>query len=108
VHWCSQQRGHPGIPLEQFGAEDLRREYHQVKSCAPYCTVGCVHRVAQIDDLRGDPQAALAQWFPTPQRNGAPALPPTISVLRWAFVTSPQRDLFRKAVLRLLGGTGPG
>ncbi len=26
VHWCSQQRGHPGIPLDQYGPEDLRRD----------------------------------------------------------------------------------
>jgi len=47
VHWCSQQRGHPGIPLSQYSLDDLRTEYHRVKSCAPMCTVGCVHRVAQ-------------------------------------------------------------
>ena len=63
VHWCSQQRGYPGIPLERYGADDLRREYHQVKNCAPSCTVGCVHRVAQLDELRRDPETALAQWF---------------------------------------------
>ncbi len=27
VHWCSQQRGMPGVPLERYGATDLRREY---------------------------------------------------------------------------------
>ena len=27
VHWCSQQRGYPGIPLEQYSREDLEREY---------------------------------------------------------------------------------
>src|SRR5687768_5378042 len=26
VHWCSQQRGHPGIPLDAYGPDDLRRE----------------------------------------------------------------------------------
>ena len=52
VHWCSQQRGHPGIPLERYTRDDLEREYHRPKSCAPLCTVGCVHRVAQVDELR--------------------------------------------------------
>jgi MoaA/NifB/PqqE/SkfB family radical SAM enzyme len=103
VHWCSQQRGHPGIPLEQFGPDDLRREYHQVKSCAPFCTVGCVHRVAQVDELRRDPQTALVQWFPPSPRSGRLTLPPAISFLRWAFVTSPQRDLFRKVASRMFG-----
>ena len=32
VHWCSQQRGHPGIPLEQYGLDDLQRQYRQVKA----------------------------------------------------------------------------
>jgi MoaA/NifB/PqqE/SkfB family radical SAM enzyme len=103
VHWCSQQRGHPGIPLEQYGPEDLRREYHKVKSCAPLCTVGCVHRVAQVDELRRNPQVALAQWFPPSGRDGRQTLPPAVRILQWAFVTSPRRDLFRNAALRVFG-----
>ena len=31
VHWCSQQRGHPGIPLERYTRDDLEREYHARK-----------------------------------------------------------------------------
>ena len=27
VHYCSQQRGYPGKPLEQYTREDIRREY---------------------------------------------------------------------------------
>jgi MoaA/NifB/PqqE/SkfB family radical SAM enzyme len=104
VHWCSQQRGHPGIPLEQYGADDLRREYHVEKSCAPLCTVGCVHRVAQVDELRHNPQAALSQWFSTDAPDQRASLPPAIRVLKWAFVTSPQRDLFRNVAVRLFGG----
>lgn len=100
VHWCSQQRGRPGIPLDRYGTDDLRREYHRVKSCAPRCTVGCVHRVAQVDELRRDPQAALALWFEAPAE-GRPQLPPTIRILRWAFVTGSLRDLFRNAALRV-------
>jgi MoaA/NifB/PqqE/SkfB family radical SAM enzyme len=103
VHWCSQQRGHPAIPLERYGPEDLRREYHRVKGCAPLCTVGCVHRVAQVDELRQSPQTALLQWFSSPARGGQPHLPPTVRVLMWAFITNPRRDLFRKAALRVFG-----
>ena len=103
VHWCSQQRGYPGIPLEQYGPDDLKKQYHEVKSCAPMCTVGCVHRVAQVDELRSDPERALAQWFSRPTGNQQPALPASIRMLRWAFVTSPRRDLFRKAAARMFG-----
>jgi MoaA/NifB/PqqE/SkfB family radical SAM enzyme len=102
VHWCSQQRGHPGIALQRYGSEDLKREYHQVKSCAPLCTVGCVHRVAQVDELRQSPQEALSQWFSAGQ--GHPStLPLPVRILVWAFVTNPRRDLFRSAALGLFG-----
>lgn len=104
VHWCSQQRGHPGIPLERYGPDDLQREYHREKRCAPMCTVGCVHRVAQVDELRGNPQATLTQWFPPPVAGEQrPHLPPAIRVLQWAFVTNPRSDLFRHAAARVFG-----
>jgi MoaA/NifB/PqqE/SkfB family radical SAM enzyme len=53
VHWCSQQRGYPGIPLEKYTAEDLRREFFTKKHCAPRCTVSCVQQIAVVDNWRG-------------------------------------------------------
>src|SRR2546422_723192 len=44
VHYCSQQRGYPGVPLESYTVDDIRREFDTPKPCAPYGTVGCVHR----------------------------------------------------------------
>src|SRR6201996_7857798 len=64
VHYCSQQRGYPAIPLEQYGSEDLEREYATVKLCAPFCTVSCVHRVAMLDFMRNQPREALTRFFP--------------------------------------------
>ena len=61
VHYCSQQRGYPGIPLEKYTREDMRREYLTEKSCAPHCTVSCVHQVSIFDAWRA------------PQRPAAPA-----------------------------------
>jgi len=55
VHYCSQQRGYPAIPLEQYTKQDLRREYLTQKACADYCTVSCVQQVALFDNWR-DPQ----------------------------------------------------
>lgn len=52
VHYCSQQRGYPGIPLEKYRVEDLRREYHTEKSCAPYCTISCAQKIALVDNWR--------------------------------------------------------
>jgi MoaA/NifB/PqqE/SkfB family radical SAM enzyme len=53
VHYCSQQRGYPAVPLERYGRDDIRREFYTPKSCAPFCTVGCVHRVSTMDFWRG-------------------------------------------------------
>jgi len=53
VHYCSQQRGYPGKPLDDYTVEDIRREYLTEKSCAPYCTVSCVHMVSYFDFFRG-------------------------------------------------------
>jgi MoaA/NifB/PqqE/SkfB family radical SAM enzyme len=55
VHWCSQQRGYPGIPLENYTMEDFHREYSTEKWCAPTCTLQCVHQVGILDNWR-DPQ----------------------------------------------------
>jgi MoaA/NifB/PqqE/SkfB family radical SAM enzyme len=60
VHYCSQQRGYPAIPLEKYGAQDLRREYVTEKSCAPHCTVSCVHQVSIFDSWRAPQHAGVA------------------------------------------------
>lgn len=57
VHYCSQQRGFPGIPLAQYTREDIRREFRTEKSCAPHCTVSCVHQTSVMDFWRA-PQKA--------------------------------------------------
>ena len=58
VHYCSQQRGYPGIPLEKYTIEDIRREYLTEKSCAPHCTVSCVHQVSIFDAWRAPQKPA--------------------------------------------------
>jgi MoaA/NifB/PqqE/SkfB family radical SAM enzyme len=103
VHWCSQQRGHPGIPLEQYGPDDLHREYHRVKGCAPFCTIGCVHRVAQVDELRQNPQTVLAQWFSGEGPGRPTELPLPVRFLLWTFVTNRRSDLFRHLAAQVLG-----
>ena len=52
VHWCSQQRGYPGIPLLQYTLDDFRREFNTEKPCAPHCTVSCSQQVAMLDNWR--------------------------------------------------------
>ena len=58
VHYCSQQRGYPAIPLEKYTVHDLRREYLTEKSCAPHCTVSCVHQVSIFDSWRAPQRPA--------------------------------------------------
>ena len=60
VHYCSQQRGYPAIPLEKYTVDDIRREYLTEKGCAPHCTVSCVHQVSIFDAWRGKQHPAPA------------------------------------------------
>ena len=59
VHYCSQQRGYPGVPLERYTVADIRREFLTEKGCAPHCTVSCVHQVSYMDFWRA-PQTLQA------------------------------------------------
>ena len=80
VHYCSQMRGAPGIPLEHYGQADLDREYGSRKACAPYCTINCVQRVGLFDNWR-KPQTTDARLpaVAAAQRvaSAAPAMPRT-------------------------------
>ena len=98
VHWCSQQRGHPGVPLADYTVEDVEREAATPKSCAPLCTVSCVHRVALVDRLRAQPFETIDEMLPD---NGQG--PASVRLLKWMFVTSRYRNRFRSAAARLLG-----
>lgn len=70
VHYCSQQRGYPGVPLADYNLADIRREYLSEKPCAPYCTVSCVHYVSYFDFFRG-PQT-LKSAMPDQTQAGSP------------------------------------
>ena len=59
VHYCSQQRGYPATPLENYTVDDIRREFVTQKACAPMCTVACVHYVSYMDFWRA-PQTIQA------------------------------------------------
>lgn len=60
VHYCSQQRGYPAIPLEKYTVDDIRREFLSEKACAPHCTVSCVHQVSVFDSWRAPQYPAPA------------------------------------------------
>lgn len=71
VHYCSQQRGTPGIPLEDYALEHIRLAYKTAKACAPACTVSCVHKASAVDFFR-DPQQPPTGLEPRPEA-GVPA-----------------------------------
>lgn len=76
VHLCSQQRGYPATPLERYTRDHIRHHFASAKACAPFCTVGCVHRVSTLDFWRrpqhaGDDAASstrLPGGLPLPDR----------------------------------------
>src|SRR2546428_370825 len=60
VHYCSQQRGYPPIPLEQYTIADIRREDLTEKSRAPPCTGFCGHQGSIFDSWRAPQHPATA------------------------------------------------
>src|ERR1035438_3185261 len=63
VHYCSQQRGYPAKPVAEYTLEDIAREYHTAKACAPRCTVACVHQISYLDFWRA-PQTIDSAGMP--------------------------------------------
>lgn len=108
VHYCMAQRGYPAIPLEQYTIEDCIREAKKPKSCAPHCTIFCVHRIAWVDRLRENPNQALVQLFPPNENTGESTIPAPVRALQSLFSgsagkpPSPATVAFRKAAMRLL------
>ncbi len=66
VHYCSQQRGFPAKPLAKYTVDDIRREYVTQKSCAPLCTISCVHQISYFDFFRGE-QTRIVEPVPEEQ-----------------------------------------
>jgi MoaA/NifB/PqqE/SkfB family radical SAM enzyme len=67
VHYCSQQRGYPGIPLGDYTLDHIQREFFTSKGCAPHCTISCVHQISYIDHWRAP------QHLPSPNDPQPPA-----------------------------------
>ncbi len=108
VHYCMAQRGYPAIPLEQYTIEDCIREAKKPKSCAPHCTIFCVHRIAWVDRLRENPNQALVQLFPPNESTGESTIPAPVRLLQSMFTSSSSKGpgaatvAFRKAAMRIL------
>ncbi|HTV57221.1 MAG TPA: radical SAM protein [Terriglobia bacterium] len=106
VHYCMAQRGYPAIPLSRYTRKDIDRESKAKKTCAPYCTIFCIQRVALLDKLRENPREALAQLFPARGGDqGQGGMPVPVRALSALFLPShgaPRGRFFRKAALRIL------
>ncbi len=68
VHYCSQKRGNPGVPIAEYKRADVKREFVTAKGCAPNCTISCVHQVSYIDHWRSP------QTIPPRHKHDAPEL----------------------------------
>jgi MoaA/NifB/PqqE/SkfB family radical SAM enzyme len=97
VHYCSQRRGTPGIPLEQYSLEDLRREGAAEKACARHCTISCVHQTAMLDEVRRHPRQMLEELME--RRGRAPVF---LRVLHWLFFAHPLAGWLRRRVAQAL------
>lgn len=105
VHYCSQQRGRPAIPLLEYTQEDLIREGRKKKGCAPFCTISCVHQTAMLDDFRTRPSATLNGILDRARQRDPSWKPPlAITILERMFLKdSRTRDFFGGVAMRLLG-----
>lgn len=104
VHWCSQQRGTPGIPLSRYTREDIERQYSVVKSCAPHCGISCVHQTAMLDQIRENPRRMIEQLVERRRKNDPSfQMPWLLRLISWVFLDNPNAGLFRRFVANVLG-----
>jgi MoaA/NifB/PqqE/SkfB family radical SAM enzyme len=102
VHWCSQQRGVPAMPLERYTQDDLDREGATVKSCAPCCTISCVQRVALVDRLRERPRETVEALMAGHTSAGG-RVPAGVRLLVWTFLSGPHQRVMRRLASRAWG-----
>ncbi len=107
VHYCSQQRGRPAIPLLQYTREDILREGAKPKGCAPFCTISCVHQTAMMDRFRTEPQATLNGIIQRrKERDPAWHAPASVRLLEWMFLKdSKARNIFTSVASHIFGLT---
>jgi MoaA/NifB/PqqE/SkfB family radical SAM enzyme len=104
VHWCSQQRGYPGIPLADYTPEDVERQYAIVKGCAPLCGISCVHQTAMLDQIRENPRRMLEQLIERRRATDATFRAPVLlRAIAWVFLDNPRAATLQKAFARMLG-----
>jgi MoaA/NifB/PqqE/SkfB family radical SAM enzyme len=52
VSYCSARRGEPGVPLLEYDAARVAREFKTRKTCETGCAIGCARRASALDRWR--------------------------------------------------------
>lgn len=104
VSYCSQRRGEPGIPLEQYTPQIVAKEAASKKPCAPLCTINCVQQVAYMDSIRSNPKRAIEQIIEQRRAFDPTFRPPVgLRLLNWMFVEGKGTYLWTKAAILAFG-----
>jgi MoaA/NifB/PqqE/SkfB family radical SAM enzyme len=76
VHLCAPKMGSPGIPLERYTLDDIKRAFYMPKPCSKSCPVAYAHHVSKLDRYRRqDGQPMLPAPAPTATADGKRHLP---------------------------------
>jgi uncharacterized Fe-S cluster-containing radical SAM superfamily protein len=104
VSYCSQRRGEPGIPLEQYTPQMVVAEAASKKSCAPLCTINCVQQVSYVDSIRANPKGAIQQIIEQRRKFDPNFRPPLgLRILNSMFVEGKGTFLWTRAAILALG-----
>lgn len=52
VHLCAPRTGNPGVPLADYGEEDLRAAFRTARPCTARCPVAYAHQASRLDSWR--------------------------------------------------------
>jgi MoaA/NifB/PqqE/SkfB family radical SAM enzyme len=108
VHYCSQRRGVPGIPLEEYTVQHLVQEGAREKFCAPFCTISCVRQTAMLDEVRKDPGEMFEDLVRRRQSTHPGFRPPLfLKAIAWLLVEQPYGTQLRRWAARRLNGKRP-
>jgi MoaA/NifB/PqqE/SkfB family radical SAM enzyme len=104
VHYCSQRRGEPGIPLEQYTTEMVLAEGARKKMCAPFCSINCVQQVSYLESFRQNPGAAIQAMIDRRKENDPSfETPAAVTLLRRLFADGKQSERWRRVAVHLFG-----
>lgn len=104
VSYCSQRRGDPGIPLEQYTTQMVVTEAAVKKPCAPLCTINCVQQVSYLDSIRANPKGAIEKIVEQRRMFDPGFRPPLgLRILNSMFVDGKGSFLWTKAAIHALG-----